>query len=608
VAAAVLAIVTPLGVLAPLSVQRQWRRQLASVDRQHVATVRAISIAIDQHVDRTAAALDVLGELHALDSPDYAAFEDLAARILPYQSRWSSILLADVNGNLLDAVPDRQDAEARVDGQPWARATAAKKAPTVSNLFSLPGQSSHYLIVATPVIRQGKVTFVLGARVDTRGFGEILRQQDTPTNGVAAIIDADHRIIARNSDEDEYVGTPATQAFIDESGKAETRAWRTTLRDGRPIYAAFTRSARTGLRVGLGLASEEVDGPIRRILIYFALAWAAILLLGAALGYAMGQVVVRALSSASQAAMALARGEAVSAAPSRIAEIDELAAGLRRAAGVLAQRNRERDDASRLKDEFLMTISHELRTPLTAICGWARMLATGEIREAQKPKAIASIERNAVALQHLVDELLDMSQIVAGKMHLEIEQVSLGEIVAAAVDTVRPAADSKGIQVRTDLASECGLVPGDARRLQQVVWNLMSNAVKFTGGGGRVDVSCRQTSGHVEIAVTDTGIGIDREFVPYVFERFRQGATGATRSHAGLGLGLSIVRDIVQLHGGAVTAENNVPPPGATFRVTLPLATASPTYSGVAAWDARVEHALPAISPAAPSSPKTAAR
>src|SRR4029077_16438292 len=120
VAAAVLAIVTPLGVLAPLSVQRQWRRQLASVDRQHVATVRAISIAIDQHVDRTAAALDVLGELHALDSPDYAAFEDLAARILPYQSRWSSILLADVNGNLLDAVPDRQDAEARVDGQPWA--------------------------------------------------------------------------------------------------------------------------------------------------------------------------------------------------------------------------------------------------------------------------------------------------------------------------------------------------------------------------------------------------------------------------------------------------------------------------------------------------------
>jgi signal transduction histidine kinase len=604
VAAAVVAIVTPLGVLAPLSVQRQWRRQLVNVDRQHVAIVRAISVAIDQHVDRTTAALDVLGELHALDAPDYASFENLASRILPYQSKWSAILVADTQGNLLDGVPDRGDGEAKVDGLPWARATAAKRTATVSSLFELPGEPGYFVIIGTPVVRDNRVTFVLGARVSARGFGDILRQQDAPPNGAVAVIDASQKIIARNAEEDQYVGTPPTQAFIDQSRTVDTLAWRTTMRDGRPTYAAFTRSPRTGLLTALGLPSEEVDAPIRRILGWLAFAWAGVLLLGAALGYALGQVVVRALSSASQAAIALAGGEPVAPPPSRIAEIDELNASLHRASALLTQRNRERDAASRLKDEFLMTVSHELRTPLTAICGWSRMLSTGEIREAQRPKAINAIERNAAALHHLVDELLDTSQIVAGKLRLETQPLSLGEIVAAAVDTLRPAADSKGLQLHTHTDAPGDIVSADPRRLQQVVWNLLSNAVKFTGGGGRIDVGCRRLDQQVELVVRDTGIGIDPQFMPFVFDRFRQGITGVTRQHGGVGLGLSIVRDIVHMHGGTVTAENNVPPPGATFRVLLPVSNAAATYPGVAA----PEHATPAISSIAPDSPTTAAR
>ena len=597
---------TPLGILAPVSVQRQWRRQLANVDLQNVATVKAISVAIDQHVDRTIAALDVLGELHALDTPDYAAFENLAGRILPYQPRWSSIFVADADGQILDGVPDRNDGAARADGMPWARATAIRKAGTVTNLFTLPGTPGHFLVIATPVVRNGNVKFVLGARVDARGFGEILRQQDTPSNGAVAIVDANQQVVARNADDAAFVGTPATQAFIDQTGKADTAAWRTTMRDGTPTYAAFTRSPRTGLRVGLGLPSEQVDAPIRRILITLGIVWAVVLLLGAALGYALGQVVVRALSSASQSAMALARGEPVSPRPSRIAEIDELSAGLRSAAAVLAARNREREEASRLKDEFLMTISHELRTPLTAICGWARMLSTGEMRDAHRPKAIASIERNAVALQQLVDELLDMSQIVAGRLRLHIEPIVIGDVVAAAVDSVRPEAAAKDIHLTTSIHTVDETVPGDAGRLQQVVWNLVSNAIKFTGGGGRIDIACRRVDEHVEIAVTDTGIGIEKDFVPFVFERFRQAATGATRVHGGLGLGLSIVRDIVHRHGGTVTAQNNVPPPGATFRVVLPVKRDA-TYSGSDS-AATPPRAMPALSHAAPDSPTTAAR
>lgn len=596
-----LAIVTPLGVLAPLSVQRQWRRQLANVDRQHLATVRAISVAIDQHVDRAASALDVLGELHALDGPDVPAFESLARRILPYQSRWSAIVLADTDGNILDGVPDRRDGAATVDGQPWARATATRKSTTVSNVFSLPDQSAHYLMVAVPVLRDGRVTHVLGARVDARGFSEILRQQDAPSNGAVAIIDSSHHIVARNADEEQFVGTLATQAFIDETARVDTQAWRTTLRDGKPTYAAFTRSARTGLRVGLGLPVEQVDGPIRRILTLLGVAWAAILLLGAGLGYALGQVVVRAMSSASHAAMALARGEPVLPPPSRITEIDELSDSLRRAAAVLAERNRERDQASRLKDEFLMTVSHELRTPLTAICGWARMLATGTVREHQRAKAIESIDRNAAALHGLVNELLDMSRIVAGKVRLDIQQLSMAEVVAGAVDTVRAAADGKGIQLSFEVEPDADLIPGDPRRLQQVIWNLLSNAVKFTGNGGRIGVTCRRAGQRVELMVRDTGIGIDPEFIPYVFERFRQAQPGATRVHGGLGLGLSIVRDIVELHGGSVSAENNVPPPGATFRVVVPApspgARPGATYDA-AAWPG---HGTPAASQTPPT-------
>jgi signal transduction histidine kinase len=230
------------------------------------------------------------------------------------------------------------------------------------------------------------------------------------------------------------------------------------------------------------------------------------------------------------------------------------------------------------------------------------MLATGEIRDIQRPKAIGSIERNAVALQHLVDELLDMSRIVAGKLRLDIQPISMADVVSAAVETVRPAADGKGIQLAADVEPDGDLAPGDPRRLQQVVWNLLSNAVKFTGSGGRIDVVCRRVNQHFELTVRDTGVGIDPQFVPFVFERFRQGQGGATRLHGGLGLGLSIVRDIVELHGGTVMAENNVPPPGAAFRVVLPVAAHASTYSAGAGWPARETPA------GAPTSPKTAAR
>jgi CheY-like chemotaxis protein/two-component sensor histidine kinase len=221
-----------------------------------------------------------------------------------------------------------------------------------------------------------------------------------------------------------------------------------------------------------------------------------------------------------------------------------------------------------------MTVSHELRTPLTAIVGWARMLSTGQIREQQRAHAISAIARNANSLHQLVNDLLDVSRIVSGNLRLDVQPVLLAEVVAAAIDSVRPAAEAKGIAIVPDVDKDV-TVRGDAGRLQQVVWNLLSNAVRFTPGGGRIDIGIERVDKDAVITVCDSGTGIAPNFIAHVFDRFRQAESGTTRAHGGLGLGLAIVRHLVELHGGTASVCNNTPGPGATFRVQLPLRAAA---------------------------------
>ena len=237
----------------------------------------------------------------------------------------------------------------------------------------------------------------------------------------------------------------------------------------------------------------------------------------------------------------------------------------------------EAEGANRLKDEFLATVSHELRTPLNAILGWAQILREGAADPEEVTQGLATIERNAKAQAQLVEDLLDVSRIVSGKLRLHVQPVELPDVIDAAIEAVRPAAEAKGVSIHRVLDRSAGRVSGDPDRLQQVVWNLVSNGVKFTPRGGSVQVLLQSSGGNAEIAVSDTGRGISREFLPYVFERFRQ-ATGPSASwNRGLGLGLSIVREIVQKHGGTVVAESDGEGKGATFRVQLPLrASAEP--------------------------------
>ncbi|MEO8522271.1 MAG: PAS domain-containing sensor histidine kinase, partial [Acidobacteriota bacterium] len=246
-------------------------------------------------------------------------------------------------------------------------------------------------------------------------------------------------------------------------------------------------------------------------------------------------------------------------------------------AGLLAREQAARAEAvaaNTVKDDFLATLSHELRTPLNAILGYARMLRTGAIAADRQSKAFDVVERNAASLAQMVEDVLDVSRVTAGKIHLNIDAIDLPGIIEDAIATVRPAADAKEVSLGVELDRTAGLVAGDAERLQQVVWNLLTNAVRFTPRGGGICVRLSRKVDEVVIEVRDTGAGIEASFLPHVFERFRQADSRPSREFGGLGLGLAIARDLVELHGGEIHAASDGPGLGATLTVRLPVSPA----------------------------------
>jgi signal transduction histidine kinase/CheY-like chemotaxis protein len=246
---------------------------------------------------------------------------------------------------------------------------------------------------------------------------------------------------------------------------------------------------------------------------------------------------------------------------------------------LLARERAARSDAekaNRMKDEFLSIVSHELRTPLNAILGWSQILRATPTSNPDLQEGLDVIERNARVQAQIIEDLLDMSRIISGKVRLDVQRVDLVTVIDAAIESMQPAADAKGVKLYKVLDPLTGPVTGDPSRLQQVIWNLISNAIKFTSSGGRVAVTLERVNSHVEISVSDTGEGIKPVFLPYVFDRFRQAEGATTRRHGGLGLGLSIVKQLTELHGGTVSAKSPGEGHGATFRVALPLTPLRP--------------------------------
>ncbi|MET0551602.1 MAG: response regulator [Vicinamibacteria bacterium] len=263
----------------------------------------------------------------------------------------------------------------------------------------------------------------------------------------------------------------------------------------------------------------------------------------------------------------------VSAVVTTVKDITDRRAADAKLEALLASEQSARQEAeqvNRVKDEFLATLSHELRTPLNAIVGWTHILKTGPLDAVRTQQAIDTIARNAHLQAQLISDILDVSRIIAGKLRLELRPVDMADVVQSALETVRPAAEAKGIRIDCVLDPAAGPLTGDGARLQQVAWNLLSNAIKFTPRGGRVGVRIERVNSSTRLTVEDNGPGVAPDFLPHVFERFRQGDSSSTRPYGGLGLGLAIVRHLVELHGGIVDAANRTDGSGAIFRVTLP--------------------------------------
>jgi signal transduction histidine kinase len=567
----VLVTSVPVAVLAGYLTRTSAAQQQDLIHGQNIEKARAVSAAIDLEVERTTGALVALSTLDPIDQADLQHFTAIAARLLPIHPSWQAVRLIDAEGRIAASTLPGDV----VFGEPeWIHRIVATRRGAVSTVRR--GRSGDWVVnIGVPVVRRDVVRYVLAARVTANALTESLRRQHAPEGGVLTLLDVEHTIIARTRNADRYVGAKPTADFVSRAREAPSGSWRTVLLEGTPAYSAWFRSSVTGWTVGLGMPSEAIDRPLRRRAAVILTGGIATLGLGLGIALVLGRRIVRAGTGAAAAAKALARGEHVPVVRSRIAELDDLGVALREAAGILDQRLRERDAAaealSRAKDNFIATVSHELRTPLNAIYGWVAMLRTGSLDAARQQYALEVIERNARAQSQVVEDLLDMSSIIHGRIRLAAQPVDLAAVVRAAVEVSTPAATRPTARIEVRDPDVPVIVVGDPARLQQIVWNLIANALKFTPADGTVDVTTSIEGRYAVVTVRDNGEGIGADFLPHVFDRFRQESEQVTRQHSGLGIGLALARTLTELHGGTIEAHSAGKGLGATFIVRFPL-------------------------------------
>jgi len=435
-------------------------------------------------------------------------------------------------------------------------------------------------VVDTPFLADpGRYVIPIGRRLtnDKGGFGGVvvtvvspeayrpfIRTIDVGSNGSISVFHPEGFVVFREPSTGEPLGDSAADNPLFLSARRTTAEGviEGAIQPGGPVFlSAVHRLEQPPLIVSVSLDRDSVLADWRHQRDISSVAFAGLTMALAGVVF----VLFRQIDARSRAERDLAEIQRIEAA--RLRDANER---LEEALSRERQARRETEAASYLKDEFLMTVSHELRTPLTAIYGWVRMLRTGAIPTDQRASALAAVERNATAQTRLIEDLLDVSRAISGKLRIDARRINLLDVVGAAVETVRPALEAKGLEFERSIEHGDLAIVADPNRVQQIVWNLLSNAIKFTPRGGTVRLEVKRDGTDVEITVGDTGAGIASDFLPYVFERFRQGEGGTRRRFGGLGLGLAIVRHLAELHGGTVTAESQGEGHGSTFRVRLP--------------------------------------
>ena len=566
--------------------------QQEAIERGLTDTAAALVGGVDRELAATIAALEALATSQYLDDGNHAAFVGEARRVLESQAGhgWLAVHLAMPDGTALINSLNPAGAPLPLADVSTVRESAAAAQPVISDLLRGGVRDQPAFSVRVPVIRNGKVKYVLTATLSARSMAGPLRSQQYHADRIAVLYDRRSMIVFRTVNADQLIGTPVTPRLARESASRGYGTIDDVNREGTAVRTVFQRSSLSGWSVAVGIPHQSLYAAQRRFI------WNVAALGGVFLAVSVifALLVARRIRTGVDDLVATAdtlsgSGEARRPADTPITELGRLGqalvgagqlirergASLERQLGDLRLAREAAEAGNRAKDEFLALLSHELRTPLNAVYGWARMLKAGELSPDASSRALDAILRNANAQVQLIDDLLDVSRVIAGKMRLDVRPVDLKSVVENALDAVRPAAEGKSLRLQSVLDPRAGPVAGDPGRLQQVVWNLLMNAVKFTAKGGRVQVHLQRINSHVEIVVSDTGRGIDPDLLPFIFDRFRQADSSSTRAHGGLGLGLALVKNLVELHGGSVVAQSAGEGKGATFIVKLPLSIAT---------------------------------
>jgi signal transduction histidine kinase/CheY-like chemotaxis protein len=585
------AAILPLAVLAGIGLYVLARQQRAESERAGIELARSVATAVDADLRSGVAVVEALATTPSLDRDDLAAFRLRAERVLALQAHWAAVALADGVGNSLVDTRFPQDAALPALAEPPSFERAVRlRAPVVGGL-ARGARDEWQFAVRVPVVRGGTVRYVVTALIRPEQVRDLVARQRVPSDWVISIMDADGRRLARSRAHEANLGGRLSESgrrVLAAGGPAEGRGLSYSL-EGERIFTTYSRLSPSGWTAVLGIPTRSAEWAAYRSLAVYGGGVLLSIALGGAGAFSVARSINRPMAALRAAAQALGRREEPRAPETGVQEIREVGQALTTAAAALAAGEAEREAllekerrarenaeaADRAKDEFMGVLSHELRTPLNAVYGWARMLQGGQVASdpATTARALDAIVRNADVQVRLIDDLLDIARITSGKLRLDVRAVDLGAVVGAALETVRPAADAKQIRVLLLVDPQVGPVTGDPARLQQVVWNLLINAVKFTPRDGRIDVHLRRAGSQAEVVVEDSGQGIAPEMLPHVFERFRQADSSSTRAHGGLGLGLALVKHLVELHGGTVAARSAGLGRGATFAVTLPLRT-----------------------------------
>ena len=588
--ALVLAVLLPMIVFSALAIVMLDRYQRTNTERAALELSRALTSAVDEALRSTITTLEALTTVRSLEDEDLRAFDREVRRVLTTQPDWYDVILLAPDGRQLIHTSRPWGTPLPTAAEPASvEQVVATRRPAVGSIARGRLGGEYAIPVRVPVIHRDRVVFVLTAVIKPQSIVDVLARQRMPADWVGTVFDRRKNVVARTRNLEQFLGRPVSPEFaalID----APPQTWQVThTLEGARVYTSWARSGQSGWGVGLGIPEAAVETPLRRSLLTLGAGGLACAIVALGLALLMGRRITEPMVALASAAKAFGQQDvAVPSRTSTVQEVEDVRRAFADAAALVQERAAEAAEANRAKDEFLAVLSHELRTPLNAVYGWARMLQSGQISGERVARALDVIVRQSNAQVQLIDDLLDVSRMITGKMRLNVRPVDLKGVVEQALDAARPAADAKEIRIQSVLDPRAGPVSGDPDRLQQVVWNLVLNAVKFTPTGGRVQVRVDRVDSRVQIVVTDTGQGIAPDVLPFVFDRFRQADSSSRRAHTGLGLGLALVKHLVELHGGNVRAESAGEGRGATFVVTLPVA-AEMADQGASGHGARVD-------------------